>query len=68
MNESGMEQEGRAPGYDEKLFEILVSKSVVMRPTVRTKRGLVEIKMDFKIVRLIYTYTATLIQQGCVSG
>jgi hypothetical protein len=56
MNENGMEKAGSATGNDEKPYEILVSKSVVMRPLVRTRRGLVEIKMDFKEVRLIYRH------------
>jgi len=43
MNETGMQKTGRGYGCDEKLFEILVSKSVMMRPLVRTKRRLVEI-------------------------
>jgi len=39
MDENGTEKAGNAPGNNEKLFEILVSKSVVMRPLVRTRRG-----------------------------
>jgi hypothetical protein len=54
MNENRMEKAGRAPGNDEKLFEILVSKCDVTKPLVRTKRGQVKIKMDFKEVRLIH--------------
>jgi hypothetical protein len=56
MNDNGMEKAGSAPGNNEKLYEILALKSVVMRPLVRTKRGLGEIRMDFKEVRLIYIH------------